>query len=181
MTCRELDYREQSAIRQLVEDKYAEEALILPLKMDQIAEFVEHYVASDQQSTRQRRYSAHEINELIKGSRLSYNCTNPMMLVTLIKIIDEVGIDRDVEIGTKGRLLNKFVSQLVQQELKRSQMLSEHDVVFFLSQLACTARLHKLRNAIQLGREGSTQRTMSVAEVADRLQVWLVDNAPPAI
>ena len=86
------------------------------------------------------------------------------MLVTLIKIIDEVGIDRDVEIGTKGRLLNKFVSQLVQQELKRSQMLSEHDVVFFLSQLACTARLHKLRNAIQLGREGSTQRTALVHE-----------------
>ena len=183
MTCRELDYREQPVLRQLVGQNYADEVLILPLKMDQIADFVERYVQADYQSTVQRKYSAHEINELIKSSRLSYNCTNPMMLVTLIKIIDEVGIDRDVEIGTKGRLLNKFVSQLVLRELKlpQWQMLSEHDVVFFLSQLACTARLQKLRNAIQLGRGGSTQRTMSVAEVADRLQVWLVDNAPPAI
>ena len=183
MTCRELDYREQPALRQLVGQHYAEEILILPLKMDQIADFVERYVQADYQSTVQRKYSASEINDLIKSSRLSYNCTNPMMLVTLIKIIDEVGIDRDVEIGTKGRLLNKFVSQLVLRELKHSQwqMLSEGDVVMFLSQLACTARLRKLRNAIQLGRAGSTQRMMSMAEVADRLQVWLVDNAPSTI
>jgi HEAT repeat protein len=188
MTCRELDYREEPALRQLVGADYAEEALILPLRLEQIEEFVDHYRKyAPEQVVEQSRYSAYEINQRIKQSRLSYNCTNPMMLVTLMKTIDEVGLDNyDVKIGTRGLLLRKYISRLVTTELRRQGgvPVTEEDVVLFLSQLACTARRCKLRNAIQLGRAGAVgrgamPRVMPVSELADRLQLWLDEHASP--
>jgi len=80
MTCRELDYREEPALRQLVGADSAEVALILPLHRDQIEGFVEQYRKhAPDEISRQNRYSASEINLRIKQSRLSYNCTNPMI------------------------------------------------------------------------------------------------------
>ncbi|HJT58986.1 MAG TPA: HEAT repeat domain-containing protein [Ktedonobacteraceae bacterium] len=187
MTCRELDYREQPPLRQLVGQAYAEEVLLLPLKLDQIEGFVEQYVqhARDQVGP-QKKYSAYEINTYIKGSRLSYNCTNPMMLVTLIETIDEVGLDnQDLKIGSRGRLLSRYISRLVTRDLARQgwKTITEQDIVLFLSLIACTARRCKLRNAIQLGRAGNrgreTARTMSLPEIAARLQLWLDGNATP--
>jgi len=188
MTCRELDYREEPALRRLVGTGYTEEVLILPLQRAQIEGFVEQYRQhAPEQIGKQRKYSASEINQRIEQSRLSYNCTNPMMLVTLMKTIDEVGInDDDVKVGTRGQLLNKYISRLVTAELQRQgeRVITEGDIVLFLSQLACTARRCKLRNAIQLGRasaavRGTQPRTMPVSELADRLQLWLDEHALP--
>jgi HEAT repeat protein len=184
MTCRELDYREEPALRQLVGADDAEVALILPLQRDQIEGFVEQYRKhAPDEIGRQNRYSASEINQRIKQSRLSYNCTNPMMLVTLMKTIDELD-NNDLNVGTRGLLLSKYISRLVTAELQRQggRLITEVDVVLFLSLLACMARRCKLRNAIQLGRAGAagtTPRTMSIPELAARLQLWLDEHAIP--
>jgi HEAT repeat protein len=184
MTCRELDYREEPVLRQLVGADCAEVALILPLQRDQIERFVEQYRKhAPEQISKQNKYSASEINQRIKQSRVSYNCTNPMMLVTLMKTIDELD-NNDLNVGTRGLLLSKYVSRLVTAELQRQGggLITEEDVVLFLSLLACMARRYKLRNAIQLGRAasgGTVPRTMPIPELAARLQLWLDEHAIP--
>ena len=183
MTCRELDYREEPVLHRLVGPDCAEVALILPLRLDQIESFVEQYRKyAPEQIGKQNKYSASEINQRIKQSRLSYNCTNPMMLVTLMKTIDELD-NETLDIGTRGLLLSKYISRLVAAEWQRQGrgLMTEGEVMLFLSLLACVARRHKLRNAIQLGRAGAAgaARVMSIPELAAKLQLWLDEQAIP--
>lgn len=186
MTCRELDYREKAPLRLLTGPDAADGYVILPLRSEQIKEFVERFVANaSDESVPRHRYSATEINdEIKKHGRLGYNCTNPMMLAALIQTIDEVGTgDPDVVSGTRGRLLKKLVSRLITRELQRQtgQGLDEQEVVLFLGQIACHARRLNLRNAITMGRTltggtGEEQRSIPIEEFADRLQLWLGDH-----
>jgi hypothetical protein len=186
MTCRELDYREEPVLHQLVGEGGAEVALILPLRLNQIESFIEQYRNyAPEQISKQNKYSTSEIIQRIKQSRLSYNCTNPMMLVTLMQTIDELD-NETLNVGTRGLLLSKYISRLITAELQRqgARSTTEGEVVLFLSHLAFTARCHKLRNAILLGRTGAARweampETMSIPELAAKLQVWLDDHALP--
>src|SRR5258708_28257794 len=93
MTCRELDYRDQFELRRLVNENHVERATIHQLEdrsgNSQVEQFVEAYV---HKSGTKLRYSKEQFMEVINYTGLRRHCTNPMMLSTLIKIIDDIGI-----------------------------------------------------------------------------------------
>lgn len=184
MTCREVDYREQSEFVQLVDEGQAERVVIYPLQTDQIYEFVETYVTAQGD---QWRHTAGQIMQVIDRSRLRYHCTNPMMLFTLMGIIDKIGVERGKLIDTRGRLLREYVKQLIEYEQQQAKWKrsapQEQEVIRFLSEIACAARWANDRNAIQLhvstppatiGREA--RGGPSFVELADELQYWLDEH-----
>lgn len=183
-TCREVDYREQPAFSKLVRESRGQVALIPPLQLEQMYGFIKRYVDTsyvDEQGDRWQ-YSAEQIMQVIQQSRLRYNCTNPLMLFTLMRTVNGTGLERGMQLDTRGRLLREFVSQLIRRELKKPkwEALTEKDVLFFLSEVACTGRRAKYRNAIQLGNLGSIDRgdvgsSLPLDEMVDILQAWLDD------
>ncbi|GAC1400746.1 MAG: hypothetical protein NVSMB49_13620 [Ktedonobacteraceae bacterium] len=183
MTCREVDYREQPEFIDLVNKGQAARATVYPLQTDQINEFVERYV---ERQDKHWRHTAGQIMQVIDRSRLRYHCTNPMMLFTLMGIIDKIGVERGKQIDTRGRLLRESVKQLIVREQAQSRWNktapSEREVVRFLSEVACAARWANDRNAIQLRVATPTGEDIrigaSIDELADELRFWL-DEHPP--
>jgi HEAT repeat protein len=183
MTCREVDYREQRELEQLVDEGQASRAVIHPLLPEQINEFVERYV---ERQDKHWRHTAGQILQVIDRSRLRYHCNNPMLLFTLMGIIDKIGIERGKQIDTRGRLLREYVKQLVayeQRQPKWSQHApDEQDVIRFLCEVACAARWANDRNAIQLRvaalatADEDKHKQTSFAEMADELQYWLDEH-----
>ncbi|GER89441.1 hypothetical protein KDW_36030 [Dictyobacter vulcani] len=180
MTCREVDYREQPEFVQLVEDGQAARVVVYPLQPEQVAEFVTRYVEKQDD---QWQHSAEQIMTVIDRSRLRYHCTNPMMLFTLMEIIDTIGVERGKQVDTRGRLLRESVRQLLRQEIEKwgSGAPNEYEVVRFLSEVACAARWAQDRNAIQLsvsaaGAANNNHGTRNFDEVRDELKFWLDDH-----
>lgn len=184
MTCREVDYNEQDDFRQLVEDGQASRSVIYPLQPEQVHEFVERYV---ERQDKHWQHTAGQIMQVIDRSRLRYHCTNPMMLFTLMEIIDKIGVERGKQIDTRGRLLREWVKQGIlreQQQPKWSKNApAEQEIIRFLSEVACAARWANDRNAIQLrisapisvsGEAGYA--AIHFDELADELQVWLDEH-----
>ncbi len=183
MTCREVDYREQPDLVALVNKGQASRATVYPLQTDQISEFVERYV---ERQDNHWRHTAGQIMQVIDRSRLRYHCTNPMMLFTLMGIIDKIGVERGKQIDTRGRLLRESVKQLIIREQAQPRWNKaapdEQEVVRFLSEVACAARWANDRNAIQLRVATSSGEDIrmdaSLDELADELRFWL-DEHPP--
>ncbi len=183
MTCREVDYREQPDFIDLVNKGQASRATVYPLQTDQISEFVERYV---ERQDKHWRHTAGQIMQVIDRSRLRYHCTNPMMLFTLMGIIDKIGVERGKQIDTRGRLLRESVKQLVMREQAQPRWNkvapSERALVRFLSEVACAARWANDRNAIQLRVATVAGEDIrigaSIDELADELRFWL-DEHPP--
>jgi HEAT repeat protein len=183
MTCREVDYREQREFEQLVDEGHASRAVIHPLQPEQINEFVERYI---ERQDKHWKHTAGQILQVIDRSRLRYHCSNPMLLFTLMGIIDKIGIERGRQIDTRGRLLREYIKQIVayeQRQPKWSQETpTEQEVIRFLSEVACAARWANDRNAIQLrvstpaGTEEEKHKQTSFAEQADELQYWLDEH-----
>src|SRR2546421_3690180 len=148
MTCREVDFREQHDFVQLVNEGRASCAIIYPLQPEQVHEFVERYVERQDQRW---QHTAGQIVQVIDRSRLRYHCTNPMMLFTLMGIIDHIGVERGKQIDTRGRLLREYVRQLINYEGRQAKWKrgapAQQDVVSFLSKVACAARWANDRNA----------------------------------
>lgn len=181
MTCREVDYREQHDFVQLVNDGRASRAVIYPLQPDQVQQFVERYV---ERQDDQWQHTAGQIMQVIDRSRLRYHCTNPMMLFTLMEIIDKIGVEQGKQIDTRGRLLRESVQQLIayeQHQVKWNKGApTEREVVRFLGEIACAARWANDRNAIQLrvstaSSEGERYKG-NIAEWTDELQYWLDEH-----
>jgi HEAT repeat protein len=188
MTCREVDYREQADFVQLVEEGHVARAVIYPLRPEQVYDFVELYVEKQDKSW---KHTAGQIMQVIDRSRLRYHCTNPMMLFTLMGIIDKIGMERGKQIDTRGRLLREYVRHLLDYERHQPRWMrgtpapSEQDVVHFLSEVACAARWANDRNAIQLRISSpvSTSTTDQSApgkfnfdELGDELRYWLDEH-----
>lgn len=186
VTSRERDYRAQPDLVQLVEEGQAACALIHPLQPDQIAEFVEHYI---EKQDKQWRHTAGQIMSVIDHSRLRYHCTNPLMLFTLMSIIDKIGVERGKQTDTRGLLLREYVKQILtaarKQEKWSQNAPANREVISYLSEIACAVQWANNSHAIQLPvasqvsegiRKG--QNTSSVAEQADELRIWL--DAHPA-
>jgi HEAT repeat protein len=184
MTCREVDYREQSEFVQLVDEGQAERVVIYPLQPEQVYEFVETYVTSQ---GKQWRHTAGQIMQVIDRSRLRYHCTNPMMLFTLMGIIDKIGVERGKQIDTRGRLLREYVKQLIEYEQQQAKWNrgapQDLEVIRFLSEIACAARWANDRNAIQLRVStsalvigGEVRGGPGFVELADELQFWLDEH-----
>ncbi|HET8910897.1 MAG TPA: hypothetical protein VFN23_05515, partial [Ktedonobacteraceae bacterium] len=181
MTCREVDYRELKYLRLMVEQNQVDTSLIYPLRLEQIRDFIEQYIQS--QGTAEWQHSTDEIMQVIERSRLRYHCTNPMMLFTLMKIIDSIGVERGKMIDTRGLLLREFVVQLIQNEQEhprwQGQAPSIDEVLLFLSRIAFDARWENNRNAIQLGvsNAGEDEQGPSMEELLEFLSLWLDEHA----
>src|SRR5260221_302198 len=82
ITCLEADYLEQQDVVKLVDEGHIEQALMRPLQLEQVREFIEQYI-EDQPGGWQ--HTAGQIMQLIEYSRLRYLCTNPFMLFRLLE------------------------------------------------------------------------------------------------
>lgn len=178
MTCREVDYREQPSFVQMVEEGYAARAVIYPLRPEQVSEFVERYV---ERQDKHWQHTAGQIMYVIDRSRLRYHCTNPMMLFTLMGIIDKIGVERGKQIDTRGRLLREYVRQLIAYEQRQprwsaNRAPTEREMLRFLSEVACAARWANDRNAIQLRVSTQREERTNFSELADELQFWLDEH-----
>ena len=182
MTCRELDYSQKDSLQRFVKEKHAAEALILPLDREQITHFIEQYIEYSDDRGKPWRYSARQFTSIIETNGMIYNCTNPLMLVTMMQIINEVGDQQGLDIDTRGRLLSRFVSQLVRRELQQPQWSrmreKGEDIILFLSYVTCTARRVGFRNAIQLDPHRAQQgadisRLPPIGENAALMLDWL--------
>ncbi len=180
ISCRMVDYRGQRELVRLVDDGSAERIVVYPLGPEQISHFIENYVANQ---GRQWRHTAGQILQVIERSRLHYHCNNPMLLVTLLSVIDTIGVERGKQIDTRGRLLREAVRQRIVNEQRqptwKSEAPREQEVVRFLSEVACAARWANGLDAIQIPistpRSGRATRP-NFAELAEGLQSWLDEH-----
>jgi HEAT repeat protein len=190
MTCREVDYRKQPQLAEMVNDGQVTRAVIYPLQPEEIRSFVERYI---EEQGDKWQHTAGQIMQMIDRCRLRYHCTNPMMLFTLMQIIDKIGVERGKQIDTRGRLLREFVAQLIEREQKQPKWSkggkvapTEIDVIQFLSEVACAARWANDRSAIQLRvptaspTSNGVRRGANIEEQADELQFWLDEHPPQA-
>lgn len=189
VTCREVDYYEQQSLVGAVEDGDAMLVIIHSLQHDQICQFVESYV---EKQDKHWRHTAGQILQVIERSRLRYFCTNPMMLSSLMSVIDKVGAERGKQIDTRGRLLRTSVVDAInrastargrQQTVEARSIASTRDeVIRLLSQVACAARWSGERCAIQLPMSTATtldaagQSALDFAALAGALERWLDEH-----
>jgi HEAT repeat protein len=181
ITCREIDYRRQPDLVQLVEEGRTTCVVIRPLQTDQIAQFVERYI---EKQDKQWKHTAGQIISVIERSRLRYHCTNPMLLFMLMGIVDKIGVERGKQVDTRGRLLREYVKQRCNNEQKQAQWSqgapSQQEVIDYLSEVASAARWANDRSTIQLGTSlpaadvgGKDHDRLSFTGLAKELRLWL--------
>src|SRR5947209_16464480 len=115
MRGREVYYREQPQLAQLVAEHLFAHALIWPLSAEEMRSFIERYI-EEQEPGKRWQHTAGQIMDVIEHSRLRYHCANPMMFFAFMQIIDGVGVERGKQIDTRGRLLREFVTHLIRRE-----------------------------------------------------------------
>jgi HEAT repeat protein len=174
ITCRELDYRERFELVQLVNDGRVARAMVHPLQPSQIAQCTERYI---EQQDRHWKHTAGQVLQVIERSRLRYHSTNPMMVFTLLGVIDKVGVERGRQLDTRGRLLQAWVQQTVEQVRQQPQWNKNapigEEVIRFLSVLACAAYWGDERYAFQLDISSAAIKERRTSELADALRAWL--------
>lgn len=189
MTCRELDYIDQFELRRLVIENRVERATIHQLEdrseNSQVGQFVEAYVYK---SGTKLRYSKEQFLEVINYTGLRRHCTNPMMLSTLIKIIDDIGMDDSRQLSTRGRLMEQYVLHLIRRQLLKSgrgrSAQVDGGLVPLLSEAACavrwasdlTTRSASSRRAVQLNVSVSRNSRAYYRNLADQMTEWLDSN-----
>ena len=176
LTCREVDFQQQLA--QAVIDNLVVRIYIDPLDEKRERSFVERYI-KEQVAGKNWRHTAGQVMEVINHSRLRNHCTNPFMFFSLLEIIDGIGVNRGKKIDTRGRLLRALVKHSIQSELTQPQWsnttLTEHDIVIFLSELACSARWTNSINALQIPVLGKKKGLRS-EYLTGGLQNWLLEH-----
>jgi len=185
MTCRELDYNDpQKMFRQLVGGGLARRRLLRPLRPDMIKEFINKYVEEFKATGKTLNYTADEVLDLIERTRLRYECTNPLMLATLIEVINNSAYTDRARIDTRGKLLRAWIASLIERELARdawqSPPFQPQDIILLFSQVAYIARRRNRdsRNALPLG-SGNAKRNYSIRELANELDRLLADPRGP--
>lgn len=186
ITCREVDYRGQTALQSLVGKEYAETRMLQPLKPEDIETFIQKYIDAryvDEQEKDSWKYSVVEIKNFIDRSRLSKHCSNPLILYTLMRTINGMELIQGLRrLDTRGRLYKEFVSQLIKREANKPSWSKnppdESKVVLFLSELACTARRAGFRAMIPSSSSkritgGGTVRKIPIDQIADDIEAWL--------
>ncbi len=137
ITCRELDLRQQHMLVTLLDEGHMERALLKPLQLPQVRQFVEQYIA-DQQGPRQ--YTAGQIMQCIERSRLRHLCTSPFMLLALLETIDIVGSERSEQFATRGLLLQEYILRLLERTQKQPAHPGNSEIIQTLATIACAAR-----------------------------------------
>jgi len=178
LTCLEIDFQEQQQLAQAVIENLVVRVYIDPLDEKHERSFVERYIR-EQDTAKKWRHTAGQVMEVINHSRLRDHCTNPFMFFSLMEVIDDIGVNRSKKIDTRGRLLRAFVKHSIQNELTQPQWsnatLTEHDVVIFLSELACASRWTNSSNSLRISVVGK-KRGLRPEDLAGGLQSWLLEH-----
>jgi HEAT repeat protein len=169
LACRETVYQAQASLVQLVHDGRLELLELQPLDQEQVRFFIESAALN---ATHPWRHTAGQMMRMIASSRLSYLCTNPMMLSCLVEVVDKVGVKQMWQLDTRGSLLREFVAQTIEQQQAtwQQRVPGTQSVIDFLGRLAYLARWAGDGSAIQLHVSG---------QLADALQAWLDEHPAP--
>src|SRR6266480_2782797 len=178
LTCREVDFQQQPQLAQAVIENLVVRVNINPLDEKYERNFVERYI-KEQGAGKKWRHTAGQVMEVINHSRLLDHCTNPLMFFSLMEVIDGIGVNLGKKIDTRGQLLRAFVKHILQHELSQPRWsnatLTEHDIVIFLSELACAARWTNSNNALQIP-VVAKKRGLGLEDLAGGLQSWLLEH-----
>jgi len=178
LTCREVDFQQQPQLAQAVIENLVVRVDINPLDEKYERNFVERYI-KEQDANKKWRHTAGQVMEVINHSRLLDHCTNPLMFFSLMEVIDGIGVNLGKKIDTRGQLLRAFVKHILQHELSQPRWsnvtLTEHDIVIFLSELACAARWTNSNNALQIP-VVAKKRGLGLEDLAGGLQSWLLEH-----
>ena len=176
ITCQEIDYNEQEPIRDLVANGNALPGSIR-LPEDQVEAFIRKYLASQSNAW---RHSAEQILQIINSARLIPLCTNPSSLLTLMQVIDQVGIEGEHVLDTRGLLVQEFVLRKIDRELKgewSNAGLTSENVLQFLSELAYVMHWAGGRNEVDLSLS-LEEGPLDYEILAEELLVWLITQRP---
>ncbi len=178
LTCREVDFQQRTQLAQAVVENLVVRAPINPLDDEHIRSFVERYIG-EQDTGKKWRHTAGQVMEVINHSRFRNHCSNPLVFFALLEVIDGIGVNRGKKLDTRGQLLRTFVKHLIQQEVSQPRWsnaaLAEHDVLIFLSELACAARWTNRSNSIQIPAVDK-MKGIRLEDLASGLQSWLSEH-----
>jgi HEAT repeat protein len=183
VTCREIEYRELYDLVQVVHDGYAANITLYLLQVEQITDCVEKFI---EQQGKEWRHTAGQILQVIDRTRLRYLCTNPMLLLMFLHIIDTVGVGRGRQLDTRGLLLREFVHQSIIQEQLRphwnANVPDEQELMSVLSVLACAARWTDEPAALQVlpsaaaAKEAKMLARAQTQVLTEAIRPWLRDH-----
>ncbi len=182
IAAREADFAESQQLVDLVDGGFAANAIVFPLSSQAMRECIEQFIEAQDNGW---HYTAGQLMQTITTTRLRYLCSNPLLLFTLLEMIQATSIDHAKELDTRGRLLQTYAMQCIAHERRQPRWNTEtppptEDVVRFLSIVACAARWSGAFNAIQLLPQSShAQHGIEHGggeEVAEALLAWLDEH-----
>ncbi|HEV2581028.1 MAG TPA: hypothetical protein VGT44_09260, partial [Ktedonobacteraceae bacterium] len=153
LTCRAIDARRQPSLAEAIEANLVPRAFLQPLTATQMRAFVEQYIESDS-AGKKWKHTAGQVMEIITRTRLQICCETPLMLLSLLSVVDGMGMERGKRLDTRGRLLRAYVGQRITQTQRlpswSGRAPTEKDILLFLGELACAARWSNVASAVQL-------------------------------
>jgi HEAT repeat protein len=178
LTCRDVDFQDQPQLGQAVTENLVIRVYIDLLDEEHERNFVERYI-KEQGAGKKWRHTAGQVMEAINHSRLRDHCANPYMFFSLMEVFDSIGPNRGKRIDTRGRLLRTYIKHNIQNGLAQPQWsnatLTEHDVVMFLSELACAIRSTNSVDSLRISVVGR-KRGLRPEDLAGGLQSWLLEH-----
>lgn len=180
LTCQEADLRHQPLLEQAIEANLVPRAILLPLLLEQMRNFVEQYIEGES-AGKKWRHTAGQVMEILTRTRLQAFCNNPFLLLAFLGVIDGLGMERGKQLDTRGRLLRVSVNQRIAQAQRMAawngQAPGEKDILRFLGELACAARWTSVASTIRLHERARLPGALlpSMEHHAEALCVWL-DN-----
>ena len=113
IAARSADYTEARQLVDLVDGGFAARAIIFPLSSQAMRECIEQFIEAQNNGW---HYTAGQLMQIITTTRLRYLCTNPLLLFTLLEMIEATNIDRAKVLDTRGSLLQAYVMQRITNE-----------------------------------------------------------------
>ncbi|GCE13069.1 HEAT repeat domain-containing protein [Tengunoibacter tsumagoiensis] len=183
LTAREVDYVSHPELVQLVEDGLLHRADLLPLQDDQVSEFVERSIGKQEDDW---SYTAGQVIQALQQSHLGYHCNTPLLLTTLMSVIERQGITAVMQVDTRGLLWRTYVFELLEQHLHswEEPAPEAQDVAYFLQVVACAAFWTGDRFALQLPMTAALPDELrdgglpfGFTQLAEAILTWLQEHA----
>jgi HEAT repeat protein len=153
LTCRAIDARRQPSLAEAIEANLVTRAFLQPLTTTQMRAIVEQYIESDS-AGKKWKHTAGQVMDIITSTRLQTCCETPLLLLSLLSVVDGMGMERGRRLDTRGRLLRAYVSQRIAQTQRQpswnGRAPTEKEILLFLGEVACAARWSNVASAVQL-------------------------------
>jgi HEAT repeat protein len=182
LTCRAVDLRRQPSLAEAIEANLVSRASLQPLTTEQRRAIVERYIESDG-AGKKWRHTAGQVMDIMARTRLQSCCDTPLLLLSLLSVIDGMGMERGRRLDTRGRLLRAFAGQRIAHTQRQpswsGRAPSEKEVLLFLGEIACAARWSHVASAVQLHERSHLfgEWLPSLEHHAGALHTWLEASA----